>query len=513
MTSSQSFAAIGNKNNTAINAELDADLRRMPRMNPHMQRTIHNIFSALIANVEIEWPAHCDPGPMAQRDMLLDVYTQLCTHGIVGGVLNIERSRDPTRHALHAPLFSGVNRFVGCFHHMHTNTIEWKPDEPDDAFANVAVFVHRFPYEDATIGANTREVNMNTVTRMFDGWLSLYLDVEIQMRSMSNSAFRSFIRSSEGFLRRHLDIDKMLKSMPESRMSKEVDTFLAETQDLRGAVALPSEYRAQMSFAKRAAADNAPNTPGWPHDRILPPGMEEEITMPTQISTGILSEMREELYINIVEMQHHAASTVRHVVEAALIFFYNAFFRPDRYAYYVMLEARRQVESVCQFVERKIEFDDVSYWLILPDVADDEQALLDAVHAPYQREDDDHVTTNMNPYLQHVTPVSYAATKLRKRPALVAPKPYISKNQVTRKRPTPVGESQLTNEHELECIDIRASRVLRNALAPFIVEAPKHPQTAGVVPTFKWPPVKNILPEDEKPNGGKRPSSTSSTIH
>jgi hypothetical protein len=480
---------------TGLNVEMDTNLRRMPYMNPYMKNTIHNLFSALIANVEIEWPANCDPGPMAQRAMLLDIYTQLCTHGVVGGVLNIAKNQNPMRRQIHAPLFSGTNRFVGQFHLAQMNEIQWTPDTEDNDFLrNIAVFVYRLPYQD--IVPETFETQW-----IFDGWLSLYLDIEIQMRSMSNSAFRSFIRSSEGFLRRRLDIPEMLKGMPESKMAKEVETYLAETQDIRGAVALPHEYRAQVSFAKTAAQEHAPNTPGWPHDRVLPPGMTEDIVMPSQISTGILSDMRSELYNGIIEMQHHAASTIRSVVEAAILYFYNVFFRPDCYAYFLMLEARRQVESICQFVEHKIEFSEVEYWLILPTVEHNAEALLTAIHASVSSESEDgNASDSMNPYLRQITVQSYNATKGQKVVKSV-------------KRPRSV--RLLRREEKEEECDIRASRVLRNALAPFIVDPPKHPHTAGVVPTFNWPPVKNILPDDEKDksNGRKRSTSTTSVVH
>jgi hypothetical protein len=317
---------------------------------------------------------------------------------------------------------------------------------------------------------------------------------------MSNSAFRSFIRSSEGFLRRRLDVAELMKGMPDSRMARDVENFLKETDELHGQIVLPKEYSTQTNFAKTVARANPPNTPGWSHDNIVPPGMVEEVIMPSQISTTLLAEAKRGMYTGIIESHIHAAAHIRQVVETAVVYFYNEFLRKDRYDYYVMLEARRQVESVCQFIEKKTSFDEVEYWLILPQVPPrDKDALLQTLSGAVSGEDYDAGMggNSMNPFLEAQT----TTLKGRKKRTRIA--------QASQK-------IALFKYDDDEDQNIRCSPVLTAALAPFIVKQPDRHRAAGEVPTFKWGAVKNILPEEES-NGSKRNNqagtSTTSVIH
>lgn len=212
--------------------------------------------------------------------------------------------------------------------------------------------------------------------------------------------------------------------------------------------------------------------------------------MPNQIGTTLLTEDKRELYTSIIESHTYAAAHIRQVIEAALIYFYNAFLRKDRYEYYVMLEARRQVETVCQYVEKKLKFEQVEYWLILPRVPPaDERALLMTLGMPVPSELADPTEgDSMNPQLEAVV------------------------NRTRQKRARKDAVSSTTTALALYSNpnNIRNSPTLAAALAKFIVPAFDPHSAAGAVPVFKWGAVKNILPEEES-NGTKRKPGTGTT--
>lgn len=475
-----------------VNKRMDDDLRLMMRMSPDFSRTVNDIANALFSNVTIVWPGNSDPGPLETRALLVDIYQQLCTHGIAGKALVIAPNRDPTKNRLHAPHLASFQRFRGYFFFNSPFDVYWDEEDESVVLTNKAIFTHQLP-----IQVQPLEETIEPVSWAFDGWLTTYLDSEMQMQSMSNSAFHSFIRSSEGFLRRRLDVPELMKGMPESRLARDVENFLAETQELRGQIVLPKEYAAQSSFAKSVTASNPPNMKCWPYKNIVPPGMVEEVVMPSQISTALLADNKRERYTAIIESHIHAAAYIRQVIETAIVYFYNEFLRKDRYDYYVMLEARRQAESICNYVEKKIAFSEVSYWLLLPNVpANNEPALMQALNEPSASSE--LISGNsMNPYLEQQT------TSLTRKKRMRAMPPRNTKKLT------------LPNDDDNEDQNIRCSPILAAAYAPFIVKTPDVHRAAGEVPTFTWGAVKNILPEEE--NGYKRNTkpgtSTTSVVH
>jgi len=481
-----------------INKNMDTELRRLPRMNYDFQRTVNNIYAALLSNVKIEWPEG-EGIPKSIEDTLLhDIFIQLCTHGMVGEILIVRPNTDPTKNRAHEPRIESARRFIGSFQTPDGFDISWKPEKENSMLGNIEVFVHNYPIEEDMVD----EIAQDAVSDnkwLFNGWLSAYLPREIQFRTMNNSSFFNFIRLSEGYLRRSMNIPEMMKGMPDSRLAHEVDIFLANTPDLNGNIVLPHEYHSQISFAKTASRTNPPNTPGWNYSNVLPSGMSEEVIMPSQISSLALNELRAECYINLTESQINLAQQIRRAVESALIYFYAKFLQKDRYAYYVMLEARRQIESICQFLEEKIPFTDVTYWLVFPDIPrNDVDALLSIVEPSQMREN----TADMNPFLREKTTnftiTDAGLTNVKKRRGVRTTQMVETRNSKKKRL--------LTIEDQTET-SIRDSPVLAAALAPFIVKEPKN-TTLTTPPVFSWAPLKNILYKEEK-NGEANRSRTS----
>lgn len=500
--------------NKPINKNLDAELRRLPRMNYDFQRTVENVYAALFSNVKIEWPEG-EGIPKTMEDRLLhDIFIQLCTHGMVGEILLIRPNTDPTRKEPHEPRIESTQRFIGTFHTPDGFDINWKPEKENKLLHNVEVFVHNYPIEEDVV----EEVEQELVTEskwVFNGWLSAYLPREVQFRSMNNSSFWNFIRLSEGYLRRSMNIPEMMKGMPDTRLAHEVDIFLANTPDLKGNIVLPHEYNSQISFAKSASRANPPNMPGWNYSNVLPSGMTEDVIMPSQISSLALNELRAECYINLIESQINLAQQIRRAVESAVIYFYAHFLQKDHYNYYVMMEARRQIESICLFLEHKVTFTEVSYWLVFPDIApNDVNALLNVVGLTEMREN----TSEMNEFLREQT-TFYAITddgfvNMRKRKSGRDTR-MVETRSAKKQRLAIVDKSKNArgttdkDGQALELTTIRESPILAAAFAPFIVKEPKN-KTLTTPPVFSWAPLKNILYKEEKNAEGKRTKSSAS---